>query len=496
MKPSHFFRKPLSGASRQRVGSQGESHGEVLWESTSNDHRNRPHVLLIVGEFPPVGGGGVIRVVKLIKYLVPLGWQVTVLCSAEPPGEHWDESLLEEIPKAVRVIRVAHPFGGISHELKSSAKARMDRRSRRFRTLKAIKSAAQSLIAIPDGWAPWAVRVAIAPPRHLGHPDVILSSGPPHTVHILGRWLARRAQAPLVMDMRDEWTLRPSRQSNMPWRRWLEYRLESGSIATAYRVVSVSATSRNRYADRYPTQAPKFVDIPNGFDPADISALPPATTRPTNNDVLTIGYAGSFQIGVDVQQIFAAIGDVVDESLREGRSVHVELVGPMLVEHVDFARALIPERQLTVRPFVPHREALAAMHGWDVLLIVANDGQASLAGKTYECLALRKPILLVAPEGPATELIRSTSSGEIADPSDGAGIRRAARRAIALADRPSFQGAPDSVLERYDRSRQAGLWSELLHDAIVGREPEPPPKGGPFLGSSAEPPDSPASEPS
>lgn len=456
-----------SGASRRPMASRFGTFGNAPRASGPPDERRRPHVLLIAGEFPPVGGGGVIRVVKLVKYLAPLGWQVTVLCSEEPPGAHWDETLLEEVPAGVRVIRVAHPLGRLSYGLKSSAKARLHRRSRPFRILKAIKSAVQSPIAIPDGWAPWAVRVAIAPPRGLGHPDVILTSGPPHTVHILGRWMARRTHAPMVMDMRDEWTLRPSRRSGLPWRRWLEYRLEAGSISDAYRVVSVSSASAGRYAHRYPTQASKFIDIPNGFDPADLRALPSTDGREHRGDELTIGYAGSFQIGIDVKPLFAALGAVVEESLAAGRPVRVALVGPILAEHLDVARASIPEHRLTIRPFVPHREALAAMQGWDILVIVANDGQASLAGKTYECLALRKPILLVAPEGPATELIRATDTGEIADPGDAAGIRDATRRLIALADRRPFHGAPDAVLDRYDRSRQADRWSALLLDAIA-----------------------------
>ena len=429
------------------------------------NQESRPHLLVIVGEFPPVGGGGVIRIVKLIKYLAPLGWRVTVVCSDEPPLEHSDDTLLRELPDDLRVFRVAHPLGRYGRGLTSAAKQRMDPRSRIFRILAAARSVARSPLAVPDRWAPWALRLAHRPPGGLGRPDIILSSGPPHSVHPLAARLAERLQVPLVMDLRDEWTLRPSHARNRPWRRWFERRLEARSIRAASRVVTVSAASVQRYADRYPDQTHKFVDIPNGFDPADLEGLFEGADQAIHGGGTTIGYAGSFQASVDVGPIFDAIGAVVEESLAAGPSVRLELVGPLSVDQVDAARRSIPADRLGVRPFVPHRQALRLMQGWDVLLIVADDGQASLAGKTYECLALRKPILLLAPEGPATELIRSTGTGVAADPRDGATIRAAARQAIAMTRVP-FAGAPDEVLRQYDRRRQADRWSTLLNETI------------------------------
>lgn len=422
-------------------------------------------MLVITGEFPPVGGGGVIRVVKLVKYLAPLGWRITVLCSDEPPLEHTDSTLLEELPDDLRVFRVAHPMGRYARGLTSAAKTRMDRRSRPFRLLRRLRSAVRTPVAIPDRWAPWAVVLAFKSPPGIGRPNVILSSGPPNSAHLLGARLSRRMNVPFVMDLRDEWTLRPSHLAGPRWRRWLERRLESRSIWSASRVVVVSATTAARYAALYPDQGHKFIDIPNGYDPADLEGLAPALHDPTRG--LTIGYAGSFQASVDVRPIFRALGAVVEESMLEGRFVRIELVGPLTVDQIDAARRAIPVAHLGIRAFVPHREAIGLMHGWDVLMIVADDGQASLAGKTYECLALRKPILLIAPEGPATDLIRSTGAGSIADPRDSAGIQQAVRQAMAMAG-SAFVGVPDEVLERYDRRRQAERWSLLLEEAARG----------------------------
>ena len=80
------------------------------------------------------------------------------------------------------------------------------------------------------------------------------------------------------------------------------------------------------------------------------------------------------------------------------------------------------------------------MAGWDALCVVATDGRASLAGKMYECLALRKPIVVVAPEGPATRLVTELGAGTVGEPHDAGSIRAAILAALGMAG-PDFAGS-------------------------------------------------------
>jgi hypothetical protein len=105
------------------------------------------------------------------------------------------------------------------------------------------------------------------------------------------------------------------------------------------------------------------------------------------------------------------------------------------------------------------------MAGWHALCVIATDGGASMAGKLYECLALRRPIVVVAPEGPATRLVRELDAGTVADPNDAESIRSAIATALRMA--PSFEGVSDTDLAPYDRRRQAERWSELLGGLIA-----------------------------
>ena len=92
-------------------------------------------VLICAAEFPPVGGGGVLRVAKLAKHLPALGWQVTVACSEEPLGKAVDRTLLADIPGSVRILRLRPPLGRIAARATAGTKIRLERRSNVYRFL-------------------------------------------------------------------------------------------------------------------------------------------------------------------------------------------------------------------------------------------------------------------------------------------------------------------------------------------------------------------------
>ena len=245
--------------------------------------------LICAAEFPPLGGGGVLRVAKLARYLPTFGWQLTVVCSDEPLGEAVDATLLEDIPATVRIVRIRPPFGRIAAQVTAGTKTRLKRRSRLFGLLIATRSAFRAAVAIPDRWLPWAATLARRSADDLGRPDVIVTSGPPHSVHLAGAVLAGRLRVPLVMDLRDEWSLRPLMRSRLPWRRIIDQRAEQWCLHRAAQLVVVSDASARRYAARYSWLAGRISVIPNGFDPADLPD--PASTGDGRADVVPGGGA-------------------------------------------------------------------------------------------------------------------------------------------------------------------------------------------------------------
>ena len=424
-------------------------------------------LLVLAVEFPPVGGGGVIRIVKFVKYLSGLGWQITVVCSDEPPPPHSDPTLLEEIPDAVRIIRVRGPFAAVSGPITSGAKRRMSRRPAVFRGLKSLRAALRSAVAIPDQWIGWSLKVGRMSATELGSPDVILTSGPPHSVHIAGALLAKRLGTPLVTDFRDEWTLNPFYRSRVPWRTLLERRLEAWSLARARRSILVSAVSAERYAGAYKARCKQFQVVPNGFDPADFHDMPTGGRMRRPGGPIRIGYAGSLQNFRDGTPFFQGLGRILASRPVNSPPVELILVGTFAEAQIEAARQAIGRGSLQIEPFAPHRTALRRMAECDILLVITNRqeaGPAALTGKIFECLALRKPVLAIAPSGAAVDLIARARAGVSADACDPHGIDTAIRQALMMAEDSSFEGPSEDVVAEFDRRILTLRLSELLNE--------------------------------
>jgi glycosyltransferase involved in cell wall biosynthesis len=428
-------------------------------------HPDRPRrVLIIAAEFPPLGGGGVIRATKLAKYLSLLGWDVDVACSDEPLADAVDTTLLDELPASVTIHRVRPPMHGVTRAAASGAKRHLPREALWFRALYGARQAARAIIAIPDRWLPWALTIGRTQQRRQAAPTVIVSSGPPHSVHVAGVMLARRWGVPYVADLRDEWTLRPMTHSRLPWRSALERRLERWCLKQCAYAVFVSNVSCERYSAAYPSLAHKFRVIPNGYDPADFAGLD--LSREPAGAVVRIGHAGSIDQRRDGGPFFQALGRRLRR--QQAADVALTMVGPISARQRKIAETEIHEDRLELTPFLPHREALARMVRCDVLLVLTNTeeaGPAALTSKIFEYLAMRRPILVVAHPSAATKLVHDSGAGVWADPGSPDELDDAIEASVRLARQDVFSGMDEGELQHYDRERQAHVWDRLLREA-------------------------------
>jgi glycosyltransferase involved in cell wall biosynthesis len=421
-------------------------------------------LLLVAAEFPPRGGGGVIRVTKLVKYLARLGWSITVVCSDEPVGATEDPTLLAEIPDHVRVARIRGPLRGPGATARTAVESARSHRGG-GRLWDSARSAARAF-ALPDRWIGWSLRVGRLSATDVGAPDVIVSSGPPHSAHLAARRLARRFGVPFVIDLRDDWAGNPLFASRAPWRDPIDDRIERRTVRRAAGIVVVSESSKELYARRYPSIARRIHVIPNGFDPEDLPAGIGEHRPPGPGEPVRFLHAGSLRYRQrDPGPLLEAFG----RSARADSTLVLHLLGSVSPTNEARARAAIPAASLSLDGFVSHDEALRRMAAADVLVVISSVSEAgggTLTGKIFECLAVRRPILLISPPGPAADLVKTADAGLVADPGDGEGLAGAIVRSAALARAGGVAGARPEVLARYDRSVQAASWSRLLLEAV------------------------------
>ena len=422
------------------------------------------------------------RWVKFSKYLPSEGWQPVIYTPLNPEISSVDDSLAADIPSEAEILKTPiHEPYGIYRRIMGS------RSSTDMKTLTGQGSAAatggevnpingerksfkQKLslfirgnFFIPDPRV-WWVRPSV---RYLKryleeHPvDVIVSTGPPHSMHLIARALSRETGIQYIPDFRDPWTkmyyfkhLRLTKCSEKK-----HFRLEQAVLDDAARVLAVTSFVQRDFAAR--TATPVAM-IPNGFDEADF-----AGAQPESDGFFNIVHTGLF--AADGNPLL--LWDVLSQKCRdeEFRSkLRIRIVGKADEEVI----ASLEERGLKdniVRTgYVDHARAVCEQRGADLLILpLRNDPEYAmiLPGKLFEYLAARRPVLGIGqPDGAAAEVLSDTGAGTMCWWDDSELMENAVEGAwkrFLASDRKPLEGNIDKYTRRNLTARLAGLLDEV-----------------------------------
>ncbi|MFY0543729.1 glycosyltransferase family 4 protein [Brevibacillus sp. H7] len=449
---------------------------------------NTNSVLLICYGFPPIGGGGVPRPLKMAKYLGEFGWKVHVLTVDPSYHATLDPSLLSQIPADVEIHRAKEflllPRRGGQTASASGSDGAQKRPSLLsglkqyvFGFLKKIKP----YVLIPDDqilWLPHAVKLGRQIMRR-EKIDVIFSTSGPVTNHLVAQRLAREFHCKWVADFRDPWT-QNMHKSGIAWRERLEERMEERVMADADVITTVTATFAENFRKKHGSRIRRLELIYNGFDQADFESLTPLHTAPGKFHAV---YAGILYQKRNPRLLLHAIKELIDEGLVDRDDLLLSFAGvfdyPGYSENRDCVRELGLEDIVRLLGNLPHKEALGLMKGADVLLLIGDvslDAGAYIPGKLYEYMGIGKPILALNKAGEATEIIETFQLGEVADPEEKDAIKQAYLKLYQAwkeqAD-GNDEGRPDDFAERvkrYERKEQARQLAQLMEQLIAVKE--------------------------
>lgn len=413
--------------------------------TTAGDRRR---VLVLAYYFPPVGGAGVQRTLKFVRYLVPLGWDATVVSTRSRAYGARDETLLAEVPSTTRVIRtaalpVARYLAFALHRLR----------------LKRVRA----FLLWPDGglgWMPFAFLAAMRAVRR-DRPDVLFSTSAPYGAHLVALLVARLTGLPWVADFRDEWAANPYLVG--------QPRLLAGLSERAERAITRGATKVVVAGDYFRLAGlagddPRRTEIVNGVDQADLER----TSGGPPPDRFVLAHVGSIYDIRDPIPALRALASLVTRGVVDVDQVEVRLVGNVWIP--GFAPpAGIP---VTATGYVSHEEAIEEMVSATVLLLYIAPGDLAPSGKLFEYLASGRPVLCLAPdENLASRLVREWGAGIVAGPGDEGAIEEAL---TVLWLRWREDGLPlqnevrARVFERYSRQAGAARLASVLEDARLG----------------------------
>jgi glycosyltransferase involved in cell wall biosynthesis len=321
----------------------------------------------------------------------------------------------------------------------------------------------------PDENVPWLLTAVPAAIRIVRREriDVVLTTSPPCSAHLIGAAVKSATGARWVADLRDSLAANPDRRVDR-----LGVRLKERSCSEVLRLIARQAdaavAATGTIAAELERLAPSGVVevIPNGCDFDDFDDL----GYRSNGGRFRITHTGSFFGHRDPRPFLSALAQTHADTAAC-------FVGDFRGADLDFARGLRLGDRLTVLPFVPHRRALELQAESEALLLLLPDvgerGRDVPSGKLFEYLAAGRPILAaVPPDGTAAALIREASAGVVVAPGDVDAIRRGLEdlerrwrdgrlRATTL---------PPQLQRRLDRKARIGELADLLH-RVAGTAP-------------------------
>ncbi len=382
-------------------------------------------VLILTYYWPPGGGAGVQRWLKFVKYLKDFGWEPIVYTAENGEMPVIDNSLEKDIPKGTVVLKtkISEPykfykaFTGRKKEDKINASFLSE--NKKPSITEKISVWIRGNFFIPDARKFW-IKPSIKYLKDYlakNPVDVIISSGPPHTMHLICLGLKKEfPNIKWLADFRDPWTeidfyeeLMLSKSSDAKHKK-----LELEVLSNADAVISVGKGMSDGFKKILGKQPEKFHVITNGYDEDDIykGAL-------EKDNKFSIAHIGTLVKSRNPETLWKVLKTLVSENENFKKDLEIKLVGK-----VDFfVKEQIEKYGLSSFvnkiDYLPHSEVIKEQQKTKVLLLLVNqtkNAKAIVTGKIFEYLAAQVPILAIGPpDGDLADILKQTKSGLISD---------------------------------------------------------------------------------
>ncbi|MFV0391274.1 MAG: glycosyltransferase family 4 protein [Paludibacteraceae bacterium] len=385
-------------------------------------------VLIITYYWPPSGGAGVQRWLKFAKYLPEFGWQPVIYTPENPDFGIEDHSLEKDIADDLEVIKspIWEPYEiyktliGKKGRKVNVSFAEENKQKNRFHK---IALSLRGNLLIPDPRCFWIKPSVKLLSKYLkkNKIDAIVTTGPPHSMHLIGKKIHKLTGIPWLADFRDPWTnIDFYRELNLTWiADKVHHKLEKSVLQNADVVVGVTPTCCNELAR---IAGKEVALVHNGYDEADIT-----TTNAPVDSKFSLVHIGSLNAARNPYILWQALSGIVAENPEFAKDLKIRFVGnvePVVLKEIE-------DRHLTrfvdQVGYLPHEEAIRFQQTAPILLLLINNtpnAKGILTGKFYEYMASERPILVVGPtESDAAKLLHETKSGQIVDFDDLEGMK-------------------------------------------------------------------------
>ncbi|MCM5663527.1 glycosyltransferase family 4 protein [Galbibacter mesophilus] len=370
-------------------------------------------VLIITYYWPPAGGPGVQRWLNFVKFLPEFEIEPIVFIPENPDYPMEDASFLEEVPKNARILKhpIFEPYKLASFFSKKKTKqiSKGIISSEKQSVVESIMLWIRGNFFIPDARVFW-VKPSV---KYLEsfiqkeQIDTIITTGPPHSVHLIGMKLKGMLDLKWIADFRDPWTnigyhsdLKLTESSQKK-----HLALERQVLNKANQVITTSYTTKEEFSGI--TEKPIEV-ITNGF-------LSENEGQKELSKNFTLSHIGSLLSGRNPEVLWNAIGELLEELDGFKKDFELQLAGAVSEDVLRSIKAAGITDNLSVLGYVSHEEALHLQKSSQVLLLIEIDSEKTrgiIPGKLFEYLSAKRPIVAIGPNGwDVQKILEETKAG-------------------------------------------------------------------------------------
>jgi len=383
-------------------------------------------LLIITYYFPPAGGPGVQRWLKFVKYLPEFDVQPIVYVPENPTYPIIDEGLVSQISDKVIVLKnkILEPYQLASVFSKNKTKkisSGIFPQKKKQTFLDKTFLWVRGNLFIPDARVLWVKPSVSYLEKYIreNNIDTIVTSGPPHSLHLIGLELKEKLNVKWFADFRDPWTTigyhKALRLSNYAAKK--HKKLESKVLNTADTIIVTSKTTKVEFEAI--TNKPISV-ITNGYDIENVE-------KQTLDTKFTLAHIGSFLSDRNPPFLWECLVELLNEIPDFKTHLEIKLIGAVSQEVLDAISQFNLTEYLNLLGYVSHHEAIAHQKKSQVLLLIeinSEDTKSIIPGKLFEYMVSNRPIIAIGPQGSDfADIIKETNTGVFFDYSEKAKLK-------------------------------------------------------------------------
>lgn len=412
------------------------------------------NVLFIVYYFPPMGGSGVQRPLKFVKYLRDYGWNPIILCP-DPGAYHtFDDSMNNELEQLNLDI---HRVAG-NTPLHFAGNKRISLPPIIENSLRKVST----FFWLPDnktGWIQPGFEKAIQLIKE-HNIEVVFSTAAPYSNLMLAAQLKSQLDVKVVMDLRDEWLESHLIHYPSPWHKKRMAQIEKDTLVHADVITVINQAYKDSFGARFPKNEIKLVT--QGFDPADFEE----SSISNNSKKLKILYSGLFYGQRTPENFLTAFKNLSDRNPELKEWVELQFQGGLSEETNQLVSRLGLQNTITDFGYVDHKTAVQNLMDADVLWLMVGhlkNAEKVTVGKMFEYFGAQKPVLALIPEGDSMTLLNEYGASYYAHPSNTSDIESALEKICTDFTNDQLPKPDTSFVARFNRKKIAGELAQIFN---------------------------------